>query len=159
MDRDSRRTAVRLRLHDVLLHHENPLHHDILKAATGALLGVQRYTVFPISSMMSPPPIAPIFPIDPVSPVPPIRPVFARRADRAGRTGGTGATWRTGRADLDAVRLKVDVPCPHVVDLHLMGDKRARLRDKRGDQRGAKHEGAPLTQHFVYASHVIPHAT
>lgn len=105
------------------------------------------------------PPIGPVVPIDPVSPGPPVRPLSARRAGGAERTGGTGAAWRTGRAHLDAVRLELDIPCPHIVDLHLMGDERARLSDKRDEQGGAKHEGAPLKQFLFYVSHMIPHAT
>ncbi|MFD8721634.1 hypothetical protein ACFV2H_27515 [Streptomyces sp. NPDC059629] len=56
------------------------------------------------------------------------------------------------------MRLEFDVPCPHFVDLHLMGDKRAPLRDKRDDQGDTKQEGAPLAQFLFYASHIIPHA-
>jgi hypothetical protein len=56
------------------------------------------------------------------------------------------------------VRLELDVPCPHIVDLHLMGDERARLRDKRDDQGGTKHVGAPLEQFLFYVSYITPHA-
>ncbi|MEV7386586.1 MULTISPECIES: hypothetical protein [unclassified Streptomyces] len=56
------------------------------------------------------------------------------------------------------MRLEFDVPCPHIVDLHLMGDERAPLRDKRDDQSDAKHERAPLEQFLFYVSHIIPHA-
>ncbi len=123
---------------------------------TALLPGCQHYTV---SSVTPHPPIGPIVPIVPASPGPPVRPVSARRTGGAGRTGGTGAAWRTGRAHLDAVRLELDVPCPHIVDLHLMGDERGRLCDKRDDQGGTKPEGAPLKQFLFYVSHVVPHAT
>ncbi|WP_229702591.1 hypothetical protein [Streptomyces albiflavescens] len=57
------------------------------------------------------------------------------------------------------MRLEFDVPCPHIVDLHLMGDEHARLRDKRDDHGGTKHEWAPLKQFLFYVSHIVPHAT
>ncbi|MER6126927.1 hypothetical protein ABT173_30940 [Streptomyces sp. NPDC001795] len=54
-----------------------------------------------------------------VSPGPPGVAVQASRAGGAGRTGGAGGAGR------GLLCLEVDVLCPQVVDLHLVGDERS----------------------------------